>query len=217
MMKKQQPLNETMSGKSKVGAYIIAGVIIIALLVLGYWWGTRTTDVPSDFDESELPALPFDEGETVREEKLPVLDESPSVKEKEVTPAESSATKEFAGSWSVYSERLFYDRGGGGATLSASSGTASTRTLSLKSDGSWEYGTSKGTWSVGAITAEDWKTWGIESYGPTRKVILAGWNKGTASGPVEESAGRIDFIWVLYRVEPPTVQNPGTVHMKFGH
>lgn len=192
------------------------------LLVLAYWWGTRATDIPSDFNENELPALPLDEGTSApaQQEKLPVLDESSTIKEKETAgsaPATANSPKEFAGNWRAYSERLFYDKGGGGATLSASSGTASTQTLSLKNDGTWSYGTSKGTWSISAITADDWKSWGIESYGPARKIFLQGWNKGTASGPVEESAGNVDFIWVLYRVGPPTVQNPGTVHMKFGH
>jgi hypothetical protein len=32
-----------------------------------------------------------------------------------------------------------------------------------------------------------------------------------------DTPGRVDFVWVIYHVEPPLVRAPGTVHMKFGH
>ncbi|MBI3033878.1 LpqN/LpqT family lipoprotein [Candidatus Woesearchaeota archaeon] len=123
-------------------------------------------------------------------------------------PAQAS---QFSGKWRVYSERIFYDIGGAGAL-----GIPVSRNLEIK-DGSWNFGDSNGKWTVNKITPEDWARWGIESYGPAKKMTLDGWNKGIADGPVEESGGNIDFIWVIYHVEPPQVQNAGTVWIKFGH
>ncbi|MEW6455813.1 MAG: hypothetical protein AB1410_03745 [Acidobacteriota bacterium] len=124
--------------------------------------------------------------------------------------------KEFVGRWRVYSERLVYDEGGAGPWLTASKRNAVTRKLELKADGTWSFGSSQGKWRISPISASDWEKWKIPSYGPTRKIILEGWNKNTASGAVEEGDSGVNFIWVLYRVGPPTVSRPGTVHMKFG-
>jgi hypothetical protein len=120
-------------------------------------------------------------------------------------------TAALSGSWRVFSSRLFYDRGGAGAL-----GARSYTLLELSEDGSWRYGPSAGSWSVGKATERDWKAWGVEPYGPTRKLILEGWSGTRASGPIEETDGRIDFLWVIYRVEPPRASAPGTVHMKLG-
>ena len=133
-------------------------------------------------------------------------------------PSQTSAStpEEFVGSWRVYSERIYYDVGGAGALLSIASGNAPTQGLILSSGGKWEFGDSKGTWTVTEITDEDWSRWDVSPYGPTRKLVLDGWKGDTADGPVEEST-RVDFIWVIYHVEPPLVQNAGTIWMKFGH
>lgn len=132
--------------------------------------------------------------------------------EAKATVSVSDADPAFAGSWRVYSERIFYDIGGAGSTT-----VPVTRKLELMKDGTWAFGDSNGKWVVTEITSDDWTRWGISSYGPTRKVTLQGWNKGTADGPVEEEKGQIDFIWVIYHVEPPQVQNAGTIWIKFGH
>ncbi len=116
----------------------------------------------------------------------------------------------FVGKWRVYSERIFYDIGGAGAL-----GISVSRNLEIK-DGSWNFGDSNGKWTVSEITADDWARWGVDSYGPKRKMTLEGWNKGVADGPIEESEGNVDFIWVIYHVEPPLVENAGTVWIKFG-
>ena len=126
-------------------------------------------------------------------------------------PPQSAAPVEFVGDWRVYSETLFYDAGGGGGSDSSAS---TTRELSLNDDGAWEFGSSNGTWYVTAIDADDWSRWGVEDYGPQRKVVLEGWNDDVADGPIEDSEAGVDFLWVIYRVDEPS---PGVVQMKFGH
>ena len=126
-------------------------------------------------------------------------------------PPQSAAPVEFVGDWRVYSETLFYDAGGSGGSDSSAS---TTRELSLNDDGAWEFGSSNGTWYVTTIDAADWNRWGVEDYGPQRKVVLEGWNDDVADGPIEESEAGVDFLWVIYRVDEPS---PGVVQMKFGH
>lgn len=112
------------------------------------------------------------------------------------------------GTWRPYSQAIFYDKGGSNIIKPV------TRTLELKADGTWDFG-SKGTWEVKPIDQADWKKWGISSYGPTRKIVLNGWNKDKADGPIEES-GRVDFIWAIYRTTSASL-GPATVQIKFGH
>ena len=124
----------------------------------------------------------------------------------------ADADPAFVGRWRIFSERIFYDVGGAGPAA-----VPVTRNLELLKDGTWKFGDSKGKWTVTEITVADWTRWEINSYGPTRKITMDGWNKATADGPVEEEKSQIDFIWVIYHVEPPLVQNAGTIWMKFGH
>lgn len=124
----------------------------------------------------------------------------------------ADADPAFVGSWRIFSERIFYDIGGGG-----SAAVPVTRNLELLKDGTWRFGDSQGTWTVTEITSDDWTRWGVNPYGPTRKVVLDKWNNAVADGPVEETKGYVDFIWVIYHVEPPQVQNAGTIWMKFWH
>ena len=126
-------------------------------------------------------------------------------------PLQSAAPVEFVGDWRVYSETLFYDAGGSGGSDSSAS---TTRELSLNDDGTWEFGSSNGIWYVTTIDAADWSRWGVEEYGPQRKIVLEGWNDDFGDGPIEEAAGAVDFLWVIYRVDDPS---PGVVQMKFGH
>lgn len=126
-------------------------------------------------------------------------------------PPAESADLLFVGDWRVYSETLFYDAGGSGGSDSSAS---TTRELSLKDDGSWEFGSSNGTWYVTTIDAADWSRWRVEEYGPQRKIVLEDWNDDVADGPIEESEAGVDFLWVIYRVAEPS---PGVVQMKFGH
>ena len=126
-------------------------------------------------------------------------------------PPQSAAPVEFAGQWRVYSETLFYDAGGSGGS---DSGSSTTRELSLHEDGTWEFGNSSGSWYVTTIAAADWDRWGVEDYGPRRKVVLEGWSDSAGDGPIEESEASVDFLWIIYRVDDPS---PGVVQMKFGH
>ncbi|MBI2664759.1 hypothetical protein HYX10_05475 [Candidatus Woesearchaeota archaeon] len=126
-------------------------------------------------------------------------------------PSVADADPAFVGSWRIFSERIFYDIGGAGAAA-----VPVTRNLELFKDGTWSFGDSQGTWTVTEITSDDWVRWDVNAYGPTRKIVLDNWNNAVADGPVEGSA-YIDFIWVIYHVEPPLVQNPGTIWLKFGH
>ena len=126
-------------------------------------------------------------------------------------PPQAAAPVELAGEWRVYSETLFYDAGGSGG---ADSGASTTRKLSLHDDATWEFGGSNGTWYVAAIATADWERWGVEGYGPQRKIVLENWNGNVADGPIEESGSGLDFLWVIYRVDEPS---PGVVQMKLGH
>lgn len=114
-----------------------------------------------------------------------------------------------AGSWRPYSESIFYDRGGNKSIVPV------TRRMTLSPNGQWSFGTSSGKWHVETITQNDWDNWKINPYGPTKKIVLSGWNKSTAEGPIEESSGNIDFIWVIYRTQSSF--GPATVWIKFGH
>ena len=97
------------------------------------------------------------------------------------------------------------------------SDTKNTRTLDLTADGKWQIGGSSGTWRVYSIKESDWQKWGIESYGPTRKIILDGWNKGIADGPIEETESNVDFFWVIYEVTLETYGEPRLAQIKYGH
>ncbi len=125
--------------------------------------------------------------------------------------APTNADPQLVGTWRIYSESLYYDAGGGGVL--DSSEVVGTD-LVLSSDGSWQFGSSSGSWSVAAIDGSEWDRWAVSPYGPTRKIVLQGWNGSTGDGPLDEETGYVDFVWVIYHVESA---DPGTVYMKFGH
>ncbi len=118
---------------------------------------------------------------------------------------------ELVGDWRIYSESLYYDAGGGG--VMDSSEVVGTH-LVLNNDGSWQFGSSSGRWSVAPIDGSEWDRWLVSPYGPTRKIVLQGWNGGTGDGPLDEEPGYLDFVWIIYHVDSP---DPSTVYMKFGH
>lgn len=125
----------------------------------------------------------------------------------------SGATdKSLTGDWRVISAVLYYDNGKNTKDVKI---TLPTRRLTVGEDGKWQFGSSNGAWTVSAIEDADWKGWGIEAYGPTRKIVLNGWSGDTSKGPIEESTGPVDFFWVIYRYTSDT-SGPGTVWMKFG-
>jgi tetratricopeptide (TPR) repeat protein len=118
--------------------------------------------------------------------------------------------KALTGSWRVLTSRTFYDQGGTGAQ-----GRKATVPLEIEADGSWRFEGKTGRWAVSAIGKEDWDLWKISDYGPKRKISLEGWNGGSASGPIEESNGTVDFLWVIYRFEPASGP-AGDAHLKLG-
>ena len=119
--------------------------------------------------------------------------------------------KGVTGQWRVLSARIYYDQGGGGDLSNTI-----THKLELSSSGTWSFSTSSGSFGLSSIADDDWKRWDVNSYGPVRKIVLQGWNASSADGPLEESNGSVDYLWVIYRAEPPTVSNPGTIWLKFG-
>jgi len=176
---------------------------------LAYVWSFVSTEseFPDYLGTVQKMLDSFEITRNIREE----ADETNS-KQIETKASISDADPAFVDSWRIFSERIFYDIGGAGSSI-----VPVTRNLELLKDGTWRFGDSQGTWTVTEITSEDWARWDINSYGPTRKMILDNWNKAVADGPIEETKGYVDFIWVIYHVEPPLVQNPGTAWLKFGH
>jgi len=118
--------------------------------------------------------------------------------------------KGLRGSWRVLSSRLFYDQGGGGAQSRKATGS-----LEIEPGGVWRFGGRTGRWTAGSIGQRDWELWKISDYGPKRKITLEGWNGAAASGPIEESNGEVEFIWVIYRHQPDSGP-AGDGHLKFG-
>jgi hypothetical protein len=116
---------------------------------------------------------------------------------------------EAAGKWRVCSARICYDQGSGGS-LGRFSGI-----LELNDAGQWLFGKSTGAFAIDSVSDDDWKRWGINPYGPRRKITLSRWCSTVADGPIEESNG-IEYVWVIYRVSPPTTKAPGTVWLKLG-
>ncbi|MBI3032702.1 hypothetical protein HYY69_04460 [Candidatus Woesearchaeota archaeon] len=119
-----------------------------------------------------------------------------------------------AGSWRIYSQAIFYDKGGNSISPPLS------RRFELKSDGTWEWGNSKGTWEIKLIEPEDWKKWSLQSYGPTSKIVFKNWVPGWSDGPIEESQGSVDFMWLIFRGQSTKGDAPpdyGTIQMKLGH
>lgn len=88
-----------------------------------------------------------------------------------------------------------------------------TRLLELRNN-RWTFSSSSGLYTIGTIEPRDWDRWGVQPYGPTRKIILFDWNKDIADGPIEETQDGIDFIWVIYKADP-SAQGSRYVWLKF--
>lgn len=131
------------------------------------------------------------------------------------TPTTSDTSQQpLVGSWAACSSTIFYDAGGSGSAPPL--GTL----LTMNGDGTWNYGSSHGTWMSVDVQNADWTKWGISPYGNvTQRIVMSGWNGATADGPIEPSAtpGTIDFVWVVYHESPPAVPDAGTIWLKFGH
>ncbi len=119
-----------------------------------------------------------------------------------------TSDKSLVGSWRFYPQRT-NDQG--------MIDLPTSRKLELRSDGSWEFGSSRGSWGTKDITAADWAKWKIESYGPKKKIVLNGWSGQTVDGPIEEVEARVDFFWLIYDVGPPVTTRVRQAQLRFGH
>ncbi|MDO8427959.1 MAG: DcrB-related protein [Candidatus Diapherotrites archaeon] len=111
--------------------------------------------------------------------------------------------------WREYSKAVYLDNG------DWSFAETSNSLIDIQANHTWIFGTQNGTWEIQTITEQDWSNWGINEYGPTRKIILYGWNE-SVNGPIEEIGDRIDYFWVIYRTGPPEIEEPGQIQIKFG-
>jgi hypothetical protein len=109
------------------------------------------------------------------------------------TAAAETSAQELAGMWRAYSARIYYDEGGGGST------GGFTVPLELTADGQWHFGKSHGTFKVSQITDDDWARWGVNSYGPTRKVTFNDWSSSTADGHMDIWNVNRDLVRVTHR------------------
>ena len=114
------------------------------------------------------------------------------------------------GTWRPHAQSIEYDAG---AINSIKKPV--TRKLTISSDGTWEYG-STGTWEVELIEEKDWERWKMASYGPTKKIVLHGWNNAIGDGPIDEGTAGVDFIWAIYHSDKLSL-GPATIQIKFGH
>ncbi len=115
------------------------------------------------------------------------------------TKTTSNPDNEFVGKWRSFSD------------------TKNTQILELYQDGTWTFSSSSGTWIVESIDAADWQKWGVDDYGPTRKMVLYGWNGDVADGPIEETAQEVDFFMVIYNVDLDAYAQPAQIQIKYGH
>ncbi len=121
-------------------------------------------------------------------------------------------TNSVVGTWRAYSSYIGFVNGGHSVTE-----LPGGEKLQINEGGTWDYGSSHGTWSVESIASSDWEKWKVSQYSPTKKIVLDGWNGGSADGPIEESSNQIDFIWVIYNAAPPVVSEDAQIQIKFGH
>lgn len=130
------------------------------------------------------------------------------VQEQPANPSDS----DLSGNWRVYSSYIYYRSG-----LANHYGAVSTsRQLEIGKSGTWKYGDSSGGWSVGEIQGGDWEKWKTSPFGPSKKIILSNWGGQTVDGPIEESGGRADFLWLIYYADVPS-EDGAQIQIKFGH
>ncbi|MBI2660580.1 hypothetical protein HYX07_05450 [Candidatus Woesearchaeota archaeon] len=90
-----------------------------------------------------------------------------------------------------------------------------TTILELKSDKTWAFGTSQGTWKVFPIEEEDWIKWRVNPYGPKKKIVLEGFGDDGGSGPIEAYKGEVSFFWAMYKATNPETGKQQPFQKKF--
>jgi|SRR3989344_6696278 len=131
-------------------------------------------------------------------------------KKQEIKKVQENNDPDVVGTWRPHAQSIEYDAG---AINSIKKPV--TRKLTISSDGTWEYG-STGTWEVELIEEKDWERWKMASYGPTKKIVLHGWNNAIGDGPIDEGTAGVDFIWAIYHSDKLSL-GPATIQIKFGH
>ncbi len=90
-----------------------------------------------------------------------------------------------------------------------------TTILELKADKTWTFGTSQGTWKVLPIEDEDWQKWGVDPYGPKKKIVLENFGDDGGSGPIEAYKGEVSFFWAMYKATNPETGKQASFQKKF--
>ncbi len=147
--------------------------------------------------------------ETPKQDTVQEPEQKAEEKPQEEIKPQKNLDLSVVGVWRPYQEVIIYDSGASNLIKPV------TRRLTIKEDGTWEFGT-QGTWEVKNIEEKDWKKWNMPSQGETKKIILNGWNKGIGDGPISEGTAGVDFIWITYRSETLSL-GPATIQIKFGH
>jgi len=123
---------------------------------------------------------------------------------------ESFSELSLIGRWGIHFTPLRKDEKGKWVQKSET-----TTILELKSDKTWAFGTSHGTWKVLPIEDDDWEKWSIKSYGPKKKIVLDGFADDGGSGPIEAYKGEVSFFWVVYKTTNPENDNTKWLQRKF--
>ncbi len=129
----------------------------------------------------------------------------------EVLLPKAPVDKKSVGGWRPYSVSNYYKNGE--SKFVSPPGTV----LNLHNDGSWNYGEFSGTWEVANVSDGDWKKWGI-SGNFKEKLVFHNWPDAAgkvADGPIEETSYGARFLWAVYDAEPPAVDAPAQVWVKF--
>ncbi|MBI5065448.1 hypothetical protein HZA97_04360 [Candidatus Woesearchaeota archaeon] len=199
-----------MASKDSIALFFISFISlsgIFAILAFSHENATVTGQV--SFIESLVNWVIKPFTVSVEKPKTEIIQEQ-VLEQKEELQKKSSSELAIIGSWRPYTQEIMYDAGGNDHIKKPV-----TRRLTINSEGTWEFG-STGTWKIEQINEDDWNRWGMGSFGPTKKLVLDGWNNAVADGPIEEGTEGVDFIWVIYHSEKLSL-GPATIQIKFGH
>jgi len=108
-------------------------------------------------------------------------------------------------SWTVISKSTQYDDGDYAST-------AGGPKMIIAADGTWEYGTRSGAWSVFDIVSSDWTRWDYGPYISTRKIVLIESTGQMIDGPIDDNFSGVSGFSIFERVTDP---KPGIQQTQF--